>query len=54
MKDKEKIELIKENWDKYKEFLQKKYPAKDGEEWNFSCEYHQNIDNILRKQERTK
>jgi len=44
-----KMDEIKEEWNKYKEFLIKKYPAKDGEEWKFTCEHHKRIDSILNK-----
>lgn len=38
---------IKKEWNKYKRFLQKKYPAKNGEEWQFTCEYHKKIDKLI-------
>jgi hypothetical protein len=43
----DKLEEIKEKWEEYKSFLQEKYPAKDGQEWEFTCDKHKAIDNIL-------
>jgi hypothetical protein len=34
-------------WDSYKQYLVEKYPAKDGEEWDFTCQYHKHIDMLL-------
>lgn len=31
-------------WDNYTSYLRGKYPAKEGEEWEFTCEYHRDID----------
>lgn len=48
-KQEEDNELRKaaEEWNKYKSFLQEKYPVEEGEEWQFTCEHHQKIDEIL-------
>ena len=35
---------VKEEWNKYKQYLQEKYPTKDGEEWCFTCSHHEIID----------
>ena len=42
-----KIRQISEEWSKYRKFLMDKYPAEDGKEWEFTCEYHQKIDGLL-------
>lgn len=42
-----KIREAAEEWNKYKSFLQEKYPVEEGEEWQFTCEQHQKIDEIL-------
>ena len=34
-------------WSAYREMLQKKYPAEEGKEWQFTCEHHQRIDTLL-------
>lgn len=36
-----------EIWTKYKEFLMEKYPAEEGKDWEFTCEYHKKIEKIL-------
>jgi hypothetical protein len=41
------MEKFKSIWDEYKEFLMEKYPAKEGEEWKFTCPHHQKIDDLL-------
>lgn len=41
------IDKIRKEWNAYKLFLQEKYPAKDGEEWAFTCEHHKRIDKLL-------
>lgn len=43
-----KIRQISEEWSKYRKFLMEKYPAEDGKEWEFECEYHQKIDGLLK------
>jgi len=42
-----KLREAAEEWNKYKSFLQEKYPVEEGEEWQFTCEHHQKIDEIL-------
>jgi hypothetical protein len=42
-----KLREAAEEWNKYKSFLQEKYPVEEGEEWQFTCEQHQKIDEIL-------
>ena len=42
-----KLREAAEEWNKYKSFLQEKYPVEEGEEWSFTCEHHQKIDEIL-------
>jgi len=37
------------NWGLYKQYLQEKYPAPEGEEWDFTCEYHKCIDDNVTK-----
>ena len=44
-----KIEEMKEVWGKYKGFLMEKYPAEEGNEWEFTCEHHKRIDAVLNK-----
>ena len=34
-------------WNNYKEHLKEKYPPENGEEFQFTCEYHQAIEKIL-------
>ena len=43
----QELYFIKLHWNEYKEFLMKKYPAKDGEDWEFTCEYHQRLDELI-------
>ena len=43
----DKLEQIKEKWNKYKSFLQEKYPTENKKEWEFTCSIHKEIDNIL-------
>lgn len=38
---------LREAWNNYKIFLKEKYPAEDGQEWNFVCKHHQQIDDLL-------
>ena len=47
----DKIAQIKELWASYKAYLQDKYPAKEGEKWEFTCEYHKGIDAIFERKE---
>lgn len=44
------IELapLQELWNEYKEYLQRKYPVGDDEQWGFTCEFHQMLDAFLR------
>ena len=46
---KQTVSEVVENWNKYKAFLKDKYPAKDGEQWEFTCQYHQKLDQALAK-----
>lgn len=34
-------------WEEYKQSLMEKYPANDGETWEFTCKYHQKIDDLI-------
>lgn len=43
-----KLSEITDAWNKYVNYLKEKYPAKDGERWEFTCEHHQKIDNLLK------
>lgn len=36
-------------WSNYKEFLKEKYPAEEGQEWEFTCEHHKRIDKLLNR-----
>ena len=38
---------VKEKWNEYKKFLMEKYPVAEDEEWEFTCSYHKEIDDIL-------
>lgn len=44
-----KLERAKEVWKLYKAYLERKYPPKDGEEFQLTCEYHQELDLVLGK-----
>jgi hypothetical protein len=39
-------------WRAYKKYLVKKYPAKPGETWNFTCEHHKALEKALAEPER--
>jgi hypothetical protein len=43
-----KYRTMQKEWELYKQSLIKKYPAKEGKKWEFSCEHHQKIDEILK------
>lgn len=43
----EKLEEIRKEWDLYKEELIVKYPAKDGDDWQFTCPHHIKIEKLL-------
>lgn len=44
---KDKIIEIKAEWEAYKQYLQAKYPPEKGCEFEFTCAYHQRIDDLL-------
>ncbi len=48
-KSEEVLSDIKTEWQAYTEFLQKKYPPWGDQKWEFTCEYHKRIDEILKK-----
>ena len=41
------VERLKAHWFDYKEFLMNKYPPTSGGDFEFTCEHHQKIDEIL-------
>jgi len=43
---------LKQAWNEYKAFLQGKYPAEEGKEWEFTCERHKRIDSLINKEEK--
>lgn len=43
------IKRLKNLWVGYTKYLQEKYPAAEGEEWDFTCRYHQQIDDLIKK-----
>lgn len=38
---------VAEIWGDYRRYLQEKYPPKDGERWEFSCDHHRRINKLL-------
>tara|TARA_Y100000310_G_scaffold311548_1_gene357932 strand:- start:16946 stop:17122 length:177 start_codon:yes stop_codon:yes gene_type:complete len=42
------IKEIKKEWNLYKQSLVEKYPAKEGEDWEFTCEHHKKIEGLLK------
>lgn len=47
--DSEQIKELVESWGQYTTFLKTKYPPKEGQEFAFTCEHHQRIDQIIQK-----
>lgn len=45
--DESKIDQITKQWIRYKAFLMDKYPVEEGQEWEFKCEHHKKIEEIL-------
>jgi len=43
------IKTLRQEWEKYKQFLIAKYPAETGKKWKFICKHHKKIDSILSK-----
>lgn len=51
MCDEAKIEKIRKEWNQYVAFLKKKYPEPENQEWAFTCQHYQRIDDILNGEE---
>jgi len=46
-----KLEEMRKEWNEYVAFLKEKYPEPENQEWAFSCQHHQRIDDILNGKE---
>lgn len=41
------LEVIRLEWRRYMNHLKLEYPVKPGEEWQFTCQFHRKIDQVL-------
>ena len=47
MTDSDTIKEIRKEWSEYKQMLIERYPAEEGTDWEFSCDHHKRIDELL-------
>lgn len=43
----EVLATIRKSWSSYKDYLKETHPAKEGEQWEFTCRHHKMIDSLL-------